>query len=877
MTMTSGTRVDHYEIIGPAGSGGMGDVYRARDVRLDRDVAVKTLKGAFTERFEREAHAISALNHPNICTLYDIGHHDGSGYLVMEFIEGTPIAGPLPVEQAVTYGIQICEALHAAHRKGIVHRDLKPANILVTKQGIKLLDFGLAKLAATSSVAAAAAGAVEQATVAALTGTHTVVGTPQFMAPEQIEAREVDARTDIFAFGCVLYELLTGTRAFDGQTSSSVMAAVLATTPRPIEELIPLTPPALDRIVSRCLAKDPEDRWQSARDVAAELSWVLQGGSKAGLPAIVSGRRRVREKLAWAACGLASVAAIAFAVAWVRRAPQPAPIVRFPLTLPAAVQNASPPVISPDGRNIVFAADSGGQRMLWLRPMDSIEVRPLPGTEGVFRPFWSPDSRFVGFIAAGKMKKVAVAGGPPQTICDVSGDGDGSWSPEGVILFDGLATDPLREVSAAGGVSKPFVFEAGKTGGLVGSGWPEFLPDGKHFLYTVAGAGATGADVGGDMALNVGLLGSTTSKTLFRTTTRVAYAAPGYLLFVREQTLVAQKFDPDTQTLSGDPVPLGEGLGTDTVGLASFSVSRTGVLVYRGGELTGSRLVWIDRNGKETPAMDAPADYHDTWLSPDRTHLVYDVGTDGGKDDVWIRDLTRGVSSRFTFGPTTNVDAIWSPDGRSIVYTSRAKGPGDLYSKDASGTKDPEALLVDPDQKYVSDWSPDGKYLLYTVRGKDVAGWDIRALPMQGDRKSIPIVATRFSELWATFSPDGQYIAYQSNESGRAEIYVQEFPQPRHKWQISTNGGVEPYWSRDGKELFYRAGRNIMAVPVTLGASFVAGTPAALFETRFSASVARGVYRPSADGQRFLVLAPRATQGDQPASVVLNWMSGLRN
>ncbi len=370
----------------------MGDVYRAHDVRLDRDVAVKTLKGPFSERFEREAHAISALNHPNICTLFDVGQHEGSGYLVMEFIEGKPIAGPMPVEQAITYGVQICEALHAAHRKGIIHRDLKPANILVTKQGIKLLDFGLAKLAASGSgvMAAPAGSAAEQATLAALTGAHTVVGTPQYMAPEQIEAREVDARTDIFAFGCVLYELITGHRAFEGQTSSSIMAAVLATKPRPIEELVPLTPPALERIISRCLAKDPEDRWHTARDVAAELQWVSQGGSRVGLPALVSGRRRVREGLAWGACALATMAALAFAVAWTRRAPEPGPVVRFPLLLPAKVQNPSPPVVSPDGRHIVFAGDAEGKRLVWIRSLDVLDARPLPGTEGCSGPSGRP-------------------------------------------------------------------------------------------------------------------------------------------------------------------------------------------------------------------------------------------------------------------------------------------------------------------------------------------------------------------------------------------------------------------------------------------------------------------------------------------------------
>jgi Tol biopolymer transport system component len=868
MSIISGTRLGPYEIIAPAGAGGMGEVYKARDVRLDRDVALKTLKGPFTERFEREARAISALNHPNICTLHDVGQHDGSGYLVMEFIDGTPIAGPLPVEQAIAYGIQICEALYAAHKKGVIHRDLKPSNILVTKQGVKLLDFGLAKLASNGAIAGmGSSSGVEQATVAALTGAHTVVGTPHYMAPEQIEGREVDARTDIFSFGCVMYELLTGHRAFDGQTSSSVMAAVLATNPEPIDKLVPLTPPALDRIVSRCLAKDPEDRWQSARDVAAELKWVSQGGSQAGLPVMVSHRRRTRERVAWAACAVAATAAAVFAVAWVRRAPEPPPLVRFQLVLPSTLQNPSPPMISPDGRNIAFAADNGGQRMIWIRSMDALEPRALPGTEGVYRPFWSPDSRFVGFIAGGKMKKVDISGGPPQTICDVPTNGDGSWSSEGVILFDGLAADAMREVPAGGGVSKPIVLDDANPNGTPSTGWPEFLPDGKHFLYVVGAS---------DFTVKVGELGSTKQTTLLKTTTRVSYAAPGYLLFVRDRTLVAQKFNPNSFTLEGDAVPLGEGLGTDSVGLASFSASRTGVLVYRGGELTGSRLVWVDRSGKETPAIEAAADYHDTWFSPDRTRLVYDMGGDSGKNDVWIRDLTRGVSSRFTFGPTENVDPIWSPDGRQIVYTARDKGPGDLLVKDASGTKDPEALLVDKDEKYVSDWSPDGTYLLVTWRGKDSGGWNISALTMAGDHKLTPLAKTQFNELWATFSPDGRYIAYQSDESGRAEIYVQEFPEARNKWQVSTNGGVEPYWRGDGKELFYRSGRQIVGVPVQTGSTFVAGTPAPIFDTQFSAATSRGKYRPSSDGQKFLVLAPRAAQVDTPASVVLNWTSALR-
>ena len=872
MSLTPGTRLGPYEIIEPAGAGGMGEVYRAHDVRLDRDVAVKTIKGPFTERFEREARAISSLNHPHICTLHDVGQHDGSGYLVMEYIEGTPVAGPVPVEQACAYGIQICEALHAAHKNGIVHRDLKPANILLTKQGVKLLDFGLAKLTSGNSGVMAAPSATmgEQATVAALTGVHTVVGTPQYMAPEQIEARDVDARTDIFAFGCVLYELLTGQRAFDGKTSSSIMAAVLATKPRPVEELVPLTPPALERIVSRCLAKDPEDRWQTARDVAAELQWVGQGGSRVGLPAVVTGRRRTREGAAWAACAVAVLLAAGFGVAWAKRAPEPPAVVRFPLLSPPGTQNLSPPVVSPDGRHIAFAADGDGKRLIWVRALDALEPRALPGTEGVLRPFWSPDSRFLGFMSGGVLKKVDIAGGPPTTICEAPQGADGSWSSEGVILFDGRSADPLWRVPAAGGKPQPVVFGQDKESGTLGAGWPEFLPDGKHFLFTLGDST--------EMMVTVGSLDSKETKPLFKTTTRVQYADPGYLIYVRERTLVAQRFDLDSFSLEGEPVPIGQGLGSGDLGLASFSVSRNGVLVYREGELTGTRLVWLDRSGKETPLLDEVADYRDTAFSPDGTRVAYDMSdsVNSTRGDIWIRDVARGVSSRFTFDAAAEINPIWSPDGRRIAYTSRAKGPGDLMIKDASGTREAEPLLVTAgEEKYISDWSRDGKYILYAVRGEGHEGWDIFALPLEGERKPIPIVKTSFQEIWPTFSPDGKYMAYQSNESGRMEIYVHEFPEARTKWQISTGGGTQAHWRADGKELFYRAGTSLMAVPVATDSTFTIGSPVRLFETRFAAVTVRGHYRAWPDGQRFLVLTPLARDLERPAAVVLNWLSTL--
>jgi serine/threonine protein kinase/Tol biopolymer transport system component len=852
----------------------MGDVYRAKDTRLNRDVALKTVKGAFTERFEREAKAISSLNHPNICTLYDVGEHSGSGYLVMEFIDGKPIAGPLPVDQAIQIGIQICDALYAAHKKGIVHRDLKPANILVTKQGVKLLDFGLAKLTAAAPGSGAytpPATAVvgDQQTVAALTGAHTVVGTPQYMAPEQISGGEVDARTDIFALGCVLYELVTGVRAFDGKSASSIMASVLAMTPKPIDELVPLTPPALDRVIRRCLEKDPEDRWQSARDVSAELKWIAEGGSKVGLPTVVTVKRKNREHIAWALCGVAALAAIGFGVAWMKRAPQPPQVVRFPLPLPDGLSNPTSPEVSPDGRQIAFIANNAdGAALVYLRSMDVLQPRALPGTDGARRLFWSPDSRQIAFTTGGKLKKVDISGGPPQTICDTPTGSDGSWSPAGTILFDGQDADPIWEVPAAGGVPKVKVPGDPKKG-ITATGWPVFLPDGRHFLYMNFGQN-------NEQTLLVGTLDSDEHTELFKTTSRVLYTDPGYLLFVRENTLVAQKFDVGSLKVQGDAVPVGEGLGVDSVGLASFSASRNGVLAFRAGEVAGRRLVWMDRSGKITPALDGLGDYRDVTMSPDATRFAFDSSSTGTNGDVWIRDLVRNVTSRFTFDSAVAQTPLWSPDGRSIVYTSRSKGPGDLMIKDVSGTREPELLLATPEAKFASDWSPDGKYILYSFQAKG-SGFDTFALPTTGDKKPIPVAQTKFDELFARFSPDGRYVAYFSNESGRAEVYVQEFPEPKNKVQVSTSGGTDVYWRRDGKELFYRNGPRLMAVPIQTSPTFTVGTPTELFQAPFATGVTvRSRYIPAKDGQRFLVLASPNREVSQPASVVLNWTEALK-
>jgi Tol biopolymer transport system component len=876
------SRVGPYEVTSKLGAGGMGEVYRARDTRLERDVALKLLPShlaadpQFRARFEREAKSVSALNHPHICTLHDVGsetvHGEELHYLVLELIDGESLAqrlakGRLSSEDVLRFGVQIASALDAAHRRGIVHRDLKPANVMITRAGAKLLDFGLAR-SADGKPAVESISSLNTADQP-LTEAGTIVGTFQYMSPEQLEGQAADARTDIFALGAVLYEMAAGRKAFEGKSRTSLIAAIVSSQPPPIATVDAMSPPALDHVIRKCLEKDPDDRWQSARDVMAELQWISEGGSRAGLPGIVSTRRRVREGLAWGAFAVASLAALGFAVAWARRAPQPAPVVRFQVPNPDGITDIGPPVISPDGRMIAFdAADLGGKRQIWLRPLDVLESRPLAGTEGALRPIWSPDSRSIAFMSGGKLRRIAVAGGPAQTIADAPNGADGAWSEQGVILFDGRTNDPIWRVEAAGGVPKPIVTPEPEKG-IMGAGWPAFLPGGRHFLYQTTTANPE------DAALVVRALDGTESKLLLKTASQVLFTPPGYLLFVRDRTLVAQPFDPRSHEVRGEPVPLSEGLGLDNVGLASISASTTGVLAYRPGQSAQRRLMWIDRNGKETAALGNEREYLDTWLSPDGRRLVFETEEAGGKGDLWIQDFDRGTTTRFTFEPEREFDPVWSPDGRRIVFSTQKKS-WDLYVKDAAGTGEAVPLLESDEDEFVTDWSRDGAYVVFSSRGNDT-GWDLWALPMTGERKPFPLRKTKFGELNATLSPDGRFLAYQSNESGRVEVYVQEFPEAKSKWQVSPDGGREPYWRADGRELFYRApNAKLMSVPVEKAAVFTSGTPVPLFTGRFAPVNARGLYRPTPDGQRFLVLSPLGRDAMQPATVVMNWTSGLQ-
>jgi Tol biopolymer transport system component len=884
MTLAAGTRLGPYEILSPLGAGGMGEVYRAKDTRLDREVAVKVLpehlsaSSELRQRFEREARAISALTHPHICTLHDVGNQDGVEYLVMELLDGQSLAerlesGALPPDQVIRFGIEIADALEAAHRAGIVHRDLKPGNVMLTRTGVKLLDFGLAKhrAAAVQTEISQLSSLPTELTPSrpALTEQGTIMGTFQYMAPEQLEGKEADARTDIFAFGCVLYEMATGKKAFTGKSRASMIGAILRDTPAPISSISPMTPPAFDRLVQTCLAKEPEDRFQTAHDVKLQLRWIAEGGSQAGAPAVVVSRRKTREKVAWGIAAAAILAAGVLGYGYLRRAPAPASPVRFQLVLPDALSVVEAPRISPDGKLLAFSArGADGKAQIWLRPLEALDPRPVPGTEGAsFRPIWAPDSRHIAFVADGKLKKVDIAGAPPQVICDATSGADGSWGKDGTILFDGQASDPIRRVSSAGGIPQT----AAKAQGAASVGWPNFLPDGKHFLYF-----EFGGDARQGRLMAASLDAREKPKKILDSDSLAQYAPPGDVLYVKEGTLVAQPFDASALKLTGEPVPIAEQMGATANGLADFSVSANGFLVYRGGVTSQARLVWVDRNGKELSDLDKPAGYETTALSPDGSRLAVDISDNrSDKRDIWIRDLARGVTSRFTFDPANETSPVWSPDGNRLVFSSDRKGVPSLYEKGASGTGAEKEIWSAGDTLVAGDWSADGKFILVS-RLSAKTGWDVWAFPTDGATKPFAVVTGPFTEVLPVFSPDGKYVAYMSNETGRFEIYVQQFPGPGGKWQVSAAGGIEPHWSADGKTIYFRSlDAKMMAASVDAGATFSAGVPQALFDARFQPGQRRNTYLVTRDGQKFLILAPVSKDRIAPINVVLHWPATL--
>ena len=892
MAILPGRRLGPYEILSAIGAGGMGEVYKARDSRLDRIVAIKVLpthladRSELRERFDREAKTIASLTHPHICTLHDISHQDDIDFLVMEYIEGETLAqrlqkGALPIQQTLQYAIEIADTLDKAHRKGITHRDLKPGNIMLTKSGTKLLDFGLAKL--TQGAAPATPESQLPTMKSAVTAEGTILGTLQYMAPEQIEAKEVDARTDIFAFGALVYEMATGKRAFEGKTSASVMASILKDEPPAMSSLMPMTPPALDRVVKKCLAKEPDQRWQTASDLCGELKWIAEGGTQAGVAAAPITSRGSRERLVWSVTVGVLVAALALgAFEFLQHTPQPAQTTRFFVSPPemqslartgtVTTGSTAPLSVSPDGRRLAFVAGSpDGKYLLWVRSLDTLSAQSLAGTEGASSPFWSPDSTALGFFAGGKLKKIDVSGGPAITLCDAPDSRGGTWSREGVIVFNPGNRTALQKVPASGGVPTAATVLAQ---GEVGHYRPSFLPDGKHFLYR----GAKGSETSGPIYL--GSLDSAERKLLLTADASNAIYTEGHLLFLRETTLMAQPFDLRRLALAGSAFPIAENIQTQGNFPPSgvFSASENGVLAYQGGGATAnSQLIWFDRTGKQIGVLGVPAvAYSGIEVSPDERQVSVSIPDESGKGrDIWFYDVARGLRTRFTFDRTQMSGSIWSPDGSRVVFNSERKGHMDLYQKSSSGAGAEEVLLEDNLDKYPGSWSPDGRFILYISLGGPT-GFDLFALPLFGDRKPISFLQTQFNETSGRFSPDGRWVAYSSDESGRYEVYVAPFPGPGGKWQISTAGGVWPRWRRDGNEIFYLSpGRALMAAAVNgKGSSFEVGAVKLLFQTRATGQVDR--YAVSADGQRFLINTAPEQEASVPITVVVNWTAGLK-
>ncbi|HXI02597.1 MAG TPA: protein kinase, partial [Candidatus Saccharimonadales bacterium] len=848
MALSAGARLGPYEILEPAGAGGMGEVYRARDTRLDRTVAVKVLpehlsaNPALKQRLDREARAISGLNHPHICALYDIGHQEGVDFIVMELLEGEPLSerlarGPLPPNELLGRAIEIAGALDTAHRQGVIHRDLKPSNIMLTKSGAKLLDFGLAKTADPQAAATTDMSA-SPTKESPLTAEGTIVGTFQYMAPEQIEGKTADARSDIFSFGAVLYEMATARKAFDGKTQASLIGSIMKEEPRPLATVAPMSPPGLNRLVTTCLAKDPEERRQSMHDVLLELRWIAEAGSQAGVPLPVATRRRARERLAWAVAGVSVALLVALVAGWALLRPAPAErrlvhaSILPPRDPPAVFAlegiNSGSLTISPNGRYVTFAALSkDGKRQLWLRPLDEPDARPLPGTEEADYPFWSPDSRFIAFFSGGKLKKIDLAGSPALVLADASNGRSGAWNEDGTILFSPSTLEPIYRVPAGGGKAVR-VTEIDKSRNETTHRFATFLPDGRHFLYF---AGGHGTESGSEThAIFVADLETGKKKLLVHARSNASYA-DGYLLYVRDNVLLAHPFDPDRLELTGDPTPIAKNIQYEAPFFrALFSVSNQGTLVYRAGIVDPtSKLAWLDRAGKVVAPIGEASIYQDLALSPDETRAVVSItDPDTGTSDLWMYELGREVATRFTFGKLSEFGARWSPDGTRIVYSAITKVYPDLYIKAASGAGQEQPLLLSEAAKTPTSWTPDGKAILFdSFDPQGHTDGDIYMLELGEGKTPKPVLQTKFDENSGVLSPDGRWLAYVSDESGTNEVYVVPFPGPGGKWQISKGGGQSPTWTKKGTEILYGGpGARLMAVGIHPGVNTITvGSP----------------------------------------------------
>jgi len=906
LALTHGTRLGPYEIGALLGVGGMGEVYRARDTRLDRTVAIKVLPSVVAgdpdvrSRFEREARAVAALDHPHICGIYDVGSVGGTHYLVMPHLDGQTLAarlekGSLPLDQALKIAVEIADALDKAHRLGITHRDVKPANIMMTKSGSKLLDFGLAKLRGPESPISMS-GMTRLATVPPPTASGSILGTIHYMAPEQVEGRETDARSDIWALGVVLYEMMTGTRPFNGGSPASIIGAILKETPAPISTHQPVAPPELARIVGACLEKDPDARWQSAADVRRQLEWLTRGFTAAASQPATARRHRL-GRLQWAAWASAVALALAIVIGisaprWRASLAPDREALIFTIQPPqgrlfsgpaASVQGAQF-ALSPDGRQLAFiAAEPQGQTFMWIRSFADRAPRRLAGTEDAADLFWSPDSRYVAFFAKGRLKKAAIAGAvPPQEIVRTSIDSrGGAWSAADVILYSQQGATGLNRIAAGGGTSA----SVGLTGPKL-QRWPTFLGDSDRFVYVVRDPDPSRRGIYGAS------LGDSGAKLIVASDWSVKYAM-GHLLFLNGAVLMAQPFDVNRMALTGTAQPVAQRIGASSTAYGAFSVSSTGVLAYSNAINQPAELRWVDRAGTLGSTVADAADYIDFRLSPDDDRVAFSrTDPEAQGPDVWVLDLSRGTLSRLTSDPLTEAAPMWSPTGDEIIFRSNRAFRGlELFRTRPNPGAPIEEILTETQQNaspgltesnaLSSDWSPDGRFVLYHTPTRDT-GYDIFALPLSGAHVPVPVARTTSNEIQGVASPDGRWVAYASDESGRYEVYVQAFPAPGagQKTIISTRGGVQPRWSRDGRELFYlQLDGTLMSVTIrTRPSDAAAPTPLFMSPIKMAAvSAYRMDYVPARDGKRFLMKVP--VQGATPPeiTVVLNWPALLKN
>jgi serine/threonine protein kinase len=884
VSLKPGQTLQSYRIIDQIGAGGMGEVWRAADDRLDREVAIKVLPANIADnsdlraRFEREAKTISSLNHPNICTLFDIGHEDEIHYLVMELIDGESLGdrirqGALPIEKVLEIGTQIASALEAAHAQGIVHRDLKPDNVMLTKSGAKLLDFGLAKT--TSGLESSLDSVTSLPTEnRPLTEEGSILGTLHYMAPEQLDGTEADARTDVFALGTIIYEMATGQRAFQASGRASLIAAIVEREPEPISSAQPLVPPALERIVSVCLRKDPADRWQTAHDVRLGLEWAAQAGSAAGIPAPVTVKRKNRERFAWAAAAILLVTSLA--TAWIAvtrgRALGNRRMIMASITAPEGSRfetfggNIGSLTLSPDGQWVTFAASTPERStMLYIRPLDSDGSQPIDGTEGASFPFWAPDSRQIGFFAAGKLKKIDRTGGAAISVCDAPNGRGGTWNSDGVILFAPETQTPIHRVSAGGGGSTP-ITELDPSRNETTHRYPVFLPNGREYLYLRASHGLAGRDEGN--AIWIGSLDSNETTRLMQSGSDVLFTQ-GHILFVRDGFLMAQPFDDTALELSGDPFAIDENVGF----LANYfkgaiTASQNGILAYQQGFGAESQLIRLGHDGKELGEIGEVDRYQQIRLSPDAKKIavtLFDLGS--GTADLWLYDIARQAKSRLTFDDANDVSAVWSPDGKRIAFQSGRTGAGDIYIRQASGGTAAELLYGSDRIDTPEDWSADGAYIAFN---KATGASDLWILPTDGDGEAFPLIQSEYDVGYSRFSPDGRWIGYVSNESGRYELYATRFPSGEGKWQLSIEGADWLVgWRSDGTELYYLDLEGDMyAVEVTLGDDLVAGIPRELFATRADRS-----WDVSADGREFFIGKPVNNTSDLATTLIVNWLA----